>query len=246
MEGSEKKFTKRQQQEVVSLMPLKTMFPDELVRALADAAGKGKIKKVEELVANGLDVNARGKSNTTSLFWALRKNNIAGFTKLLELGADPNILFGNSSVMHWAAQHENITFLQAAIKHGGNPDLAGRKFSETPLFKTIGFVGDDRKEAMHLLLSTGANINAKTVDNSSHMPIGGDTPVMLAASLGRFDIVYELLESGADYSIKNDNGYDLVDRVSRKKNTFIPNSPTEKDLNKVISWLFQHGVNITE
>jgi ankyrin repeat protein len=244
MKKSEEAFNKRQQQELPILMSLETMFPDRQVRALAEAAGKGKIQVIEELVAKGVDVNARGKKNATPLFWALRNSNLKGFTKLLELGADPNVVFGDGSVMHWATQHEDIAFLKATLRHGGNPNLLAGQFSETPLFETIVLVGKDRREAMRLLLASGADINARTTAEFSKMAIGGQTPVMKAAGLGRFDIVYELLEAGADYKIKNDSGHDLAVRVGQKRGAFISGSPQEKDLQKVIAWLSERGVEI--
>lgn len=244
MKSSEDEFNKRQQQKLVILMPLETMFPDRLERALAEAAGKGKIKVIEELIAKGVDVNARGMKNATPLFWALRNSNVKGFTKLLELGADPNALFAYGSVMHWAARHEDIAFLKAALQHGGNPNLVAGQFSETPLFETIGLARNDRKENRQLLLASGADINARTVDESSYMPIGGQTPVMKAAGLGRFDIVYELLEAGANYKIKNDSGHDLTDRVTQDVRAFTSGSSQEKDLQKVVAWLSERGVEI--
>lgn len=244
IKSSEDAFTKRQQQELVILMPLETMFPDRQVRALAEAAGKGKIKVIEELIVKGVDVSARGKKNATPLFWALRNSNFKGFSKLLELGADPNTLIADGSVIHWAARHEDIAFLKAALQHGGNPNLVAGQFSETPLFKTIGLVGNDRKENRQLLLASGADINARTVDESSYLPIGGQTPVMKAAGLGRYDIVHELLEAGADHKIKNDSGHDLTDRVAQDVGAFISGSSQEKDLQAVVVWLSERDVEI--
>jgi uncharacterized protein len=244
MKKSEEAFNKRQQQELVILMPLETMFPDPQVRALAEAAGKGKIKVIEELVDKGVDVNAQGKKNATPLFWALRNSNLKGFTKLLELGADPNVVFGDSSVMHWAAMHEDITFLKAALQHDGNPNLVAGQFSETPLFETIGLARNDRKENRQLLLASGADINARTSGQIFGKPIGGKTPVMAAADLGRFDIVYELLLQGADYGVKDIHGNVLADRVAQDVGAFVSGSPQEKDLQKVIAWLSERGVVI--
>jgi hypothetical protein len=60
MESSERKFNKAQSQRLVMFMSLETMFPDPRMRALAKAAGRGRIGKVEQLVADGVDVNSRG------------------------------------------------------------------------------------------------------------------------------------------------------------------------------------------
>ena len=72
----------------------------------------------------------------------------------------------------------------------------------------------------------------------------GDTPAMAAAGVGRFDIVYELLTNGADYSIKNEAGYSLVDRINKKKNIFIKGGEEEKWLEKVVDLLRSKGVDV--
>ncbi|WP_228517652.1 ankyrin repeat domain-containing protein [Aliidiomarina indica] len=244
MKSSEEAFNKRQGQELIIQMPLRTMFPNQPIRTLAEAAGKGRLTKLEELVKQGVDVNARGNNDATPLFWALRNSNLKGFTRLLELGADPNLLFADGSVMHWATMHEDVAFLKVALEHGGDPNLRAGQLGETPLFLTVGLEGDNRKEHRQLLLDSGANINIRTVDDSSYMPIGGNTPIMKAAGLGRFNVVYELLELGADYKIKNDSGRDLTDRVGQKRGAFISGSQQEKDLQRVIDWLSERGVEI--
>lgn len=244
MESSGKRFNERQSKDVVAAMPLEIMFPDSQVRALAKAAGEGKAAQIDELVKQGVDVNARGTHNAPPLFWAMRNNSIKGFKKFLELGADPNVIFGDGSVMHWAARHENVAFLKAALEHGGNPNLRAGKLDKTPLFDTIGVSGSGNKEAMRMLLKSGADIDAKTSGEIFGKPMGGKTPIMSAADLARFDIVCELLERGADYKTKDVNGYDLADRVASMKDAFVPGSDSAKWLNKVIAWLSDHGVEV--
>ena len=101
LEESEKEWNERAKTEFIAFMSLETMFPDESVRALAKAAAKGRVGTVEELVDLGVDVNASGTKGATPLFWAM--SNYNGFKKLLELGADPNVIFGNGgSIMHIA------------------------------------------------------------------------------------------------------------------------------------------------
>ncbi|MEX2963220.1 ankyrin repeat domain-containing protein [Microbulbifer sp. TYP-18] len=242
MVSSEKKFNERQSKEIVAQMSLKTMFPDQGARTLAEAAGKGQVAKVEELVEKGVDVNFRGTKDATPLFWAMR--NLNGFEKLLELGADPNVVFAGGSVIHWSAMNKDLRFLKAALERGGNPNLVAGQFGETPLFKTIGIKGEDNREAMLLLLSAGANINAQTSGEVFGMSMGGKTPLMAAADVVRFDIVGELLELGADYSLKDDSGRDLVDRITSVKGRFASGSEQEKSLKNVILWLESRGVDV--
>ena len=203
MENSEKEFNKRQRQRLVVYMSLKTMFPDPQVRALAKAAGKGKISKIDKLVKEGVDVNSRGTSNATPLFWPMRKNNIKGFTRLLEHGADPNVIYDDGgTVIHWAVIHKDERFLIAALKHGGNPNLPAGQEKEPPIFDAAVHAGKDKAG---ILLDAGADINAR-----DEM---GNTPVMVAAGMGQFDLVYYLLERGADYTITDNFGNNLVDAI---------------------------------
>ena len=70
MDSAEKKFNEEQSQKLVAFMSLETMFPDLRVRDLAKAAGDGKIKKIEQLVKEGVGGNARGAQGATPLFWS--------------------------------------------------------------------------------------------------------------------------------------------------------------------------------
>ncbi len=215
MESSEKTFNEQQSKAVLAYMSLEDMFPDQQVRELAAAAGNGKIKHLEQLVSQGVSVNSRGLQNATPLFWAMKSDNAKGFQKLLELGADPNVVFGDGgTVMHWAARNENPEFLNLALQHGGNTELAAGQFMQTPIFETIGIFGEiGNTPSLKILLGAGANVNAKANN--------GDTPVIVAARLGRFDIVFELLSKGADPTVTN-NGQDLVSLIAAKRKTLAP------------------------
>lgn len=245
MESSERQFNERMRQELVISMSLENLFSDRGVRALAKAAGQGKIDEIEELVAQGVEVNSQGTKGVTPLFWALRKSSLEGFEKLLDLGANPNITFADSSVMHWAARHDDIRFLQKALKYGGNANLMAGEPSETPLFVTIGVKGAGNEEAMYVLLDAGADINAETGGEEVYgMSMGGITPVLAAADVVRYDIVYELLQRGADYQVKDDSGQGLTDRIESVHGRFPSGSDSASDLANVIDWLLSHGVEV--
>ncbi len=231
MDSAEKKFNDTQSRELVAFMSLKTMFPDGSVRALAKAAGDGNIKKVEQLMNDGVSVNSKGTKDATPLFWAMR--NYKGFKKLLEVGADPNVIFGDGgSVMHWAVTAKDERILKAALEHGGNPNLRAGQSGGTPLYDALSM----GIEVIDTLLAAGADINAKDKDE--------DTPVMIAAGSGRFEIVYKLLERGAEYKITNKNGYDLAHKVASKRGLLKPDSDSAKWMAKVIEWLRAKGVEI--
>jgi len=234
MDSSEKSFNEHQSHQLVAYMSLETMFPDKNVRALAKAAGKGETAIIDALVAKGVDINSRGRSNATPLFWAM--HNISGYAKLLELGADSNIVFDDGgTVMHWSVQHENVAFLELALKNGGNPNLVAGQAEETPIFE-LNRMSKRNTDlyVLSLLISSGADIDAQTVR--------GDTPAMVAAGLGRFDLVYKLLDSGANFRVENNNGSTLLGEISAKRNFYISGSTQEKSLQRVISWFLQEEV----
>ena len=60
---------------------------------------------------------------------------------------------------------------------------------------------------------------------------------MIAADLVRFDLVLKLLELGAKYELKDDNGKDLRSRVASKKGRFPKGSQQEKELNQVLAFI---------
>jgi hypothetical protein len=222
-------------QKGVTFMDLKTMFPDLKVRQLAKAAGKGNIKKINQLVLEGIDVNARGSLGATPLYWAMR--NYEGFKRLLELGADPNIIYNDGDSVIREASFSSLIddrVLRAALEHGGNPNLGSANASprSVPIHAALRW----NHTKVDILLDHGADINSR--DRL------GRTPVLIAAMRADFKMVHHLLERGADYSLKDSEGRDLITEMT----TFIrwaePYVAVE-EWQKVIDWLQARGVKIT-
>lgn len=232
MDSAEKKFNEQQSRELVAFMSLETMFPDSQVRALAKAAADGNVRRIEQLVKEGVSVNARGTQGATPLFWGMQDHR--GFRKLLELGADPNIVYADgNSVMLAAVKLKDRRILRAALEFGGNPNLAaGDSFGYTPLFNAMS----EGIDMVDLLLGAGADINAKDKF--------GATPVMVAAGRGDYEMVYSLLERGADYTLRNANGSDLADAIAKNVGRLRAGTKWAKWQEKVIEWLQAKGVEI--
>jgi ankyrin repeat protein len=167
----------------------------------------------------------------------------------LALGADPNVIFDDGgSVMYWAVHHVNNEFLKEALKHGGNPNLTEGSFIElqTPNHTAVSrqksllheaAMGPGMEKA-EILLSAGADINARDAF--------GNTPVMDAVYSGQFDIVLELLNRGADYTIPNKNGFTLEKIIADRRKTVDPKNELTRYLDKVIDWLAAKGVTIPD
>lgn len=88
-------------------MRIGDMFPnDPQTQSLALAASKGDIQEIDQLVAEGADVNATGTRGIPVLTWVLGHPNKDGFRRLLEHGANPNLIWGKEtkySPLHMAA-----------------------------------------------------------------------------------------------------------------------------------------------
>ena len=219
--NKQKKYEESLKTKLLIRMDLETMFSDEKLRALAYAAGKGRISSINRLLASGVDVNATGTRNATALFWAMRSEK--GFRHLLKAGANPNVKFGDGgTVMHWLARREDCSLLETALAYGGNPNLKASLFNAPVAFETIN-PGKNKgvPECLTVLLNSGADIDL-TDDK-------GYTMILWAADLARFDIALYLLDKGASLTFKNNQNKDLKSIVASFDDAFKPGSVTEKN-----------------
>lgn len=214
---------------------------DDGLKSLAKAAGKGQIKKLEKLVAQGQDVNAKGKGNTTALFWALKKSNLKGYRWLLEHGADPNVMFDDGgSVMYWAVlQKKSDHFLRLALRYGGDPNLKKQNYTKEPLIFTT--LVDGFEDRFDILIDAGADINVK-----SYVAVAGVPLIVNAIDLRQTEIAYKLLELGADYKIRSDLGYDVAASVASAYKNCNKAHESYQWLLKIEKWLKQRGVELPE
>lgn len=234
LSDTEKRYEHNVSKKVLIHMDIKTMFPSEDLRKLAEAAGKGKTSVIDKLINEGVDVNARGTENATALFWSMR--NERGFNYLLAKGADPNVVFGDGgSVMHWAARKQNCSMLASALKHGGNPNLSAGLFGGSPAFATIT-VGKENgiPECLKMLLSNNADLEFRDER--------GKTLLLFSAGLARFDIALFLLDKGADPTVADIDGKNMISILNSYKNAFNPGSTTEANWTKLKNRLDKLGI----
>ncbi len=185
-------------------------WPDSQVAALATAAQDGDVAEIDRLVAAGVDVNTKGLGCTTPLYWALRNLNKAGYKRLLEHGASPNVeTTDGDSVMHFAAGWIEPEWLELALQHGGALNLPRsrcRRFpNRTPIFDAIGKL---QTKQLQLLIDAGANVNQKDHE--------GQTPLTYAIRHGQYESAYQLLEAGADYRVKSPDGKDIATLIRKR------------------------------
>jgi len=199
-------------------MKINNYFETPLQRKLAEASAKGLIEDVRKFLNEGAKVNYQGNEGMTALIWTLLQQNKKGYQYLLENGADPNLQMAKStltsdgltdgnSAVSLATMHEDPWYLMITLKHGGNPNIFNSVKGVTPIFQCIKFFEKKhpRLEQLKLLIAAGADLNA--------LDKYGFTPIMQAVMFNRFDMVYLMLESGADPTIKMKSGVSVATMI---------------------------------
>jgi uncharacterized protein len=227
-------------------------FDDPKVVELCRAIEANDIAKIDALVADGADVNAQGKGKMTPLLWAFPDNKLDRFKRLLEHGANPNVvidddfntrgaLLPGDSVTHMACRTAFNGYFDAVFAHGGDPNLIrnGVSTSRTPLFTVIGGSARDRKKQVVTLIEKRANLN--------HQDGSGATPAMSAVTQGgQYDIALVLLNAGADHGIYlNDSNSRLIHLVMKQESLKEAWSPQQNaDYQDLVRWLEEHGESL--
>jgi hypothetical protein len=241
-------------------------FSDRNVAELAEAGRDGDVAKVDALVAQGVNVNATGNlpqgpmknvpmpdlslKGLTPLIYAMSGNTVKGFQRLLERGADPNIqTCGADSAITLATRRKDPAALKILLAHGGNPNLRARVpagitydldpdptiITPTPIY----IAGElNRAENARLLVKAGADVNVRSYDDA--------TPLIWAADRASYDVMYVLLEAGADIRPKDDLGFTLVyhilfdEKNGRLSEEYVKGAASRQ---KCIDWLEKKGVD---
>lgn len=177
------------------------VFTDPGARDLALAAARGETGHIDELLAQGVDINYAGQHGITPLRWAIAFENYRGYSYLLEKGADPNRTVTDDwlSVMHKAARTLDARFLIKAIEKGGDPNLVDPSSKDTPIFDAVLDHGTER---LQILLEAGADPN--------YQDIVGETVLFPAVRMGKYEAAYFLVKSGLDPTLQSKRGHTVT------------------------------------
>jgi hypothetical protein len=188
-------------------------FTDPLQQQLAEAVQRGDPKGIDNAILQGAKVNSTGKDGLPLLLWALAKQNLVGFESLLNHGADlaanvrdPSLTppgQRTEKVIELVVAEPDTAYLQAAMKSGFSPDfVADPAANETLLFRTIWA---HSTRAAGVLLDHGALID--------HLNSENITPIRQAQLIDFYEMVWFLIERGADLMIKDKWQFDLAAHV---------------------------------
>jgi ankyrin repeat protein len=230
-------------------------FEDAQVISLCHAIERSDVAEINRLVAAGADVNALGHGKMTPLMWAFPDKKLERFTRMLELGADPNVIiesdFGTrgaiavgTSVTHLAAETRFPGYFEAVFSNGGDPNLRERSVirrDDTPLFTLIKAPVNKKREKVQFLVDKGADLNHVSASSFS-------APMQAVAWFGQYDIALALLEAGADPRLYQWNSNrKLIHMVAAEENSLRSRTWTpqqKKDYLALVHWLESHGESV--
>jgi ankyrin repeat protein len=155
------------------------------------AAYEGNLRRVQELLDQGVDINAKNKDGVTALWktalsasHSRKSSQMAEF--LLDKGADPNFKdeYGRTALM-WASWHGPVELVRLLLDKGADADDGESLFCAV----FYAMLNEHNLEVMKLLLDRGAKVNKETKY--------GMTALMNAAQYNETDVVNLLLDNGA-------------------------------------------------
>jgi ankyrin repeat protein len=178
---------------------------------LVAALCRGNFRVAEVLLAHGGTVDVRGSGGETVLHKIMRLNEetINAMRFLLERGADVNIRLEDlSTPLHLAVVVGESDAAWIPLDHDANDnsqDIEGQVPSNLLSRQDVFPFEDNRSILSTSSLESGANLNAQTKANMTH----------LASSNQKFEIVRALLDHGANTDAENDKGRTPLQEVLR-------------------------------
>jgi len=186
--------------------------PDAFNSLLHTAAKNGDLRLLEYLLDQQIDINTPHQGGVSPLMTAAEQGNTVVLERLLKSGADLHASDdqGRTALFYAAAPEAFLAFqltheyseeemkTELLEELGDESDEAREFFSPLDFSLNFGYTPSDDITALELLLTAGANIEARDFE--------GTTPLLVACRCGRPSRVDRLLQQGADHLAKDAQG----------------------------------------
>ena len=236
--------------------PVRAPLPQQGIKldeeSFIQAVIAGDSLKVDQLLAAGINPNAKDKDGATALFLAIWNGQKKIALALIAGGADVNQKVESDAPLRVAAGCGNVEIVEALLAKGAQVDVKddgghtpllvamfGTGLSNAPEAFVQQFLPGDKVKAcldtngghekiVKLLVKRGANVNVRASD-------GGETPLFVAALFGDTEMVKFLL---AHHVKVNDKTWQ--DRTALKwieSLRLLPNDPEFRNDQVMMDWL---------
>jgi len=216
-------------QELFQLLMAKKPSPEALAGALYQAASYGHLDLVNQLLEQGVDVNARW-GGAVALSGAAYDGRTNVIRLLLARGADVNAVDRGTggrgeTALHYATRSSDPNSLEITnlLLEAGATVNAQDQSGTTPLMNSL-----EHRDVALLLVSSGANVNTQTRNKQ--------TALMFAAGRHLPEMVEILVDKGADVNEQDDRGWTAL--------MYTAGAIDSVDDTKTIQALIKHRVNM--
>lgn len=180
------------------LLSVPVMFVSPFVSAgeIHNAAKAGDLNRVQKLVVQGADVNARAVRDETPLMYAALAGQGEIVAYLLQRGADIDARSAPGvTALHAAAYAGHADIVSLLISRGADVNDASNRFRATPLFMASE---ENHIETVRVLLNHGADVTI--------LELNGYNVTSKAGFREHWDVVRLLLANGAECQGKEKAG----------------------------------------
>ncbi len=147
--------------------------------SLEQAVSRGRAETIKNLIAKGMDINARNIRGQTPLHLATEKGNGDAVQLLLDSGAEVDAVAIDSgcTALHYAARLGHVDLCELLVRHGADPDVQTDSL-ETPLHLAVA---RGHSKVVELLLKYHARLDIRDKN--------GMTPLQRAENTKKREIV---------------------------------------------------------